>query len=150
MSQFYGLLAGLFVAGATWGISTYVSAQSGWLAGLFLVVFFTVTTIYIQGDEVNDRQRSVLNTLSGMEVAILERLKTLDETLKSLQSPSRPEVTGAIRQSDLDGMIGLVQDILRDETAARSPKGAPQRDRVEPLAPPSEVALGPPSAPESS
>jgi hypothetical protein len=118
MSQFYGLLAGLFVCASTWGAMTYISEQVGWLTGVFLLVFFTVTTVYINGDEVNERQKSVVRSLADMEIIFFEKLKMIERKIdyleEKLTAGQSTPLKSAPHVQELDDMIGMVEQILED------------------------------------
>jgi hypothetical protein len=68
MSLFYGLAAGLFVSGSTWAAMTYISHIAGICLGLFLLTFFVVSTVYLTGDDLVERQRTLLKALTNTEV----------------------------------------------------------------------------------
>jgi hypothetical protein len=116
MSQLYGLLAGLFVCVSTWGAMTYISEQVGWLIGVFLLIFFTVTTVYINGDEVNERQKNVSKSLSDMEIILFQKLKMIERKIDVLEEKlgKEPAVDTRSEVQELDDMIGMVDHILTD------------------------------------
>lgn len=118
MSQLYGMLAGLFVCASTWGAMTYVSQEIGWLVGLFLLMFFTVTTIYINGDEMNERQKNVVKSLTSMEILFFERLKHIERKIDTLEAQAQGSPThkpdAPRHQHELDTMINMVEQILVD------------------------------------
>jgi hypothetical protein len=122
MSQLYGLLAGLFVCASSWGVMTYVSQEVGWLVGLFLLVFFTITTVYINGDEMQVRQKNLIKSFIDMEANLCKQLKYIEQRI---DFPERKGVDGdagkpeaAAHQQELDSMIHMVEQIL--EEARRS------------------------------
>jgi hypothetical protein len=78
MSLFYGLAAGLFVSASTWAAMTYISQMVGICLGFFLLTFFAVSTIYVTGDELMDRQKTLLKAVTSTEMLMLERLKDID------------------------------------------------------------------------
>ena len=114
MSQLYGLLAGIFVCASTWGAMTYVSEQVGWLRGVFLLMFFTVTTVYINGDEVNERQKHVSKSLSDMEIILFQKLKMIEQKIDYLEQKLGNEPAAGARSEvqELDDIIGMVDQIL--------------------------------------
>ena len=119
MSQLYGLLAGFFVCASTWGGITYLSADIGWLVGVFLLVFFTTTTIYLNGDEVHERQKSLSKSLTDMEVIFLQQLKMIERKIDvveqkcALQPSYRAE--GPDASQALEAVIRMVERILSDD-----------------------------------
>lgn len=118
MSQLYGLFAGLFVCASTWGAMTYLSTDIGWLVGVFLLVFFVTTTIYINGDEVQERQKSLLKSVTDMEIIVHQRLKMIErkiagiEHVLTVRAPHRASTTDA--SHTLDSMIHMIDHILTD------------------------------------
>lgn len=122
MSQLYGLLAGLFVCVSTWGAMTYVSVQVGWLVGVFLLIFFTVTTVYINGDEVNERQKNVIKALSDMEIIFFQKLKMIERKIDYLEEKSGngPAADTGSEMQELDDIIGMVDQILTHQPKSRS------------------------------
>lgn len=118
MSQLYGLFAGLFVCLPTWAAVTYVSAQTGLLIGLFLVTFFVVTTIYVNGDEMTERHKTLAKSLTDMEIIFFDQLKLLEakidiihEATPALQSRHSPLAESS---DDLDKMIDMIERILNE------------------------------------
>ena len=78
MSIFYGVAAGLFVSGATWTAMTYISQLVGICVGFFLLTFFVVSAVYLTGDDLADRQKTLLKMLTRTEGLVLEQLKDID------------------------------------------------------------------------
>jgi hypothetical protein len=89
MSLFYGLAAGLFVSASTWAAMTYVSQLAGICLGFFLLTFFVVSAVYLTGDDLIERQKILLKTLTNTEVVFFERLRDLDSKVNSLLAPLR-------------------------------------------------------------
>jgi hypothetical protein len=122
MSQLYGLLAGLFVCASMWGAMTYISDQVGLLVGVFLVIFFTVTTIYINGDEVNERQKGIVRSIADMEIIFAHKLKMIERKIDYLEDHATKKsfsTAGAASNSkELDDMIGMIEQILGNQEAA--------------------------------
>jgi hypothetical protein len=118
MSQLYGLLAGVFVCVSSWGAMTYISEQVGWLIGVFLLMFFTVTTVYINGDEVNERQKNVSKSLSDMEIILFQKLKMIEQKIDYLEEKFGNEPAADTRSEvqGLDDIIGMVNQILANQT----------------------------------
>lgn len=83
MSQFYGLLAGLFVGLATWAATVYVNELAGLVVGLFLLTFFAVSTIYMTGDELLERQRTFSEALVQLESSMTTRLREIEHAVRS-------------------------------------------------------------------
>ena len=116
MSQLYGLLAGLFVGLATWAATVYVSALAGLCVGLFLLTFFAVSTIYLTGDELIERQKIFSKALVDLEMILLARFTTLEEKVSSLET--RPEAAPPVARAQpadiqaVDAMLRTLDNIL--------------------------------------
>ena len=118
MSQLYGLFAGIFVCLPTWAALTYASTQVGLLVGLFLVTFFVVTTVYVNGDEMTERHKTLSRSLSDMEIIFFDQLKLLEAKIEAVQESTPPASSGAFvfdaPSGDLDKMIDMVERILNE------------------------------------
>jgi hypothetical protein len=118
VSQLYGLLAGLFVCLPTWAAVTYVSTQIGLLIGLFLVTFFVVTTIYVNGDEMTERHKTLTKSLTDMEIIFFDQLKLLEAKIDTVYeaTPASQSRTSPHAESsgDLDKMIDMIERILHE------------------------------------
>jgi hypothetical protein len=125
MSQLYGLLAGLFVCASSWGVMTYVSQEVGWLVSLFLLMFFTVTTVYINGDEMHVRQKNLIKSFTDMEANLCEKLKYIEQKIDSLErkgvdgDADKPEA--AAHPQELDSMIHMLEQILEEGGESDAP-----------------------------
>jgi len=118
VSQLYGLFAGLFVCLPTWAAVTYVSTQIGLLIGLFLVTFFVVTTIYVNGDEMTERHKTLTKSLTDMEIIFFDQLKLLEAKIDIVHeaAPASQSRTSPLAESsgDLDKMIDMIEHILNE------------------------------------
>jgi hypothetical protein len=118
VSQLYGLLAGLFVCLPTWAAVTYMSTQIGLLIGLFLVTFFVVTTIYVNGDEMTERHKTLTKSFTDMEIIFFDQLKLLEAKIDTVHeaTPALPSRTSPLAESsdDLDKMIDMIERILHE------------------------------------
>lgn len=118
MSQLYGLFAGIFVCLPTWAALTYASTQVGLLVGLFLVTFFVVTTVYVNGDEMTERHKTLSRSLSDMEIIFFDQLKLLEAKIEAVQESTPAAGSGAFGfdapSGDLDKMIDMVEHILNE------------------------------------
>ena len=115
MSLFYGLAAGLFVSASTWAAMTYVSQMGGICLGFFLLTFFVVSAVYLTGDDLIERQKMLLKTLTNTEVVFFERLRDIDAKVNSLvPSPpaGRPPEPEAEHGQTLDTLLVSLDDIL--------------------------------------
>jgi hypothetical protein len=126
MSLFYGLAAGLFVSASTWAAMTYISQMVGICLGFFLLTFFAVSTIYVTGDELMDRQKALLKALTSTEMLMLERLKDIDARLSRVAlTPTGTAATpGTIdAMSRVEALLTLLDAILQpvDGPAAAAP-----------------------------
>lgn len=118
MSQLYGLFAGLFVCLPTWAAVTYLSTQTGLLIGLFLVTFFVVTTIYVNGDEMAERHKTLTKSLTDMEIIFFDQLKLLEAKIDTVHeaTPTSQRRTSPLAESsgDLDKMLDMIERILNE------------------------------------
>jgi hypothetical protein len=118
VSQLYGLFAGIFVCLPTWAALTYASTQVGLLVGLFLVTFFIVTTVYVNGDEMTERHKTLSRSLSDMEIIFFDQLKLLESKIEAVQESTPPVRHNAFGfdapSGDLDKMIDMVERILNE------------------------------------
>jgi hypothetical protein len=116
MSQFYGLLAGLFVCLATWVATVYVAEFAGLLVGLFLLTFFAVSTVYLTGDELMERQKAFSQILVDMEGTFVERLTGIESQISHLATvvPAEPAATPAAEPDvrTLNAMLETLDTIL--------------------------------------
>jgi hypothetical protein len=121
MSHLYGFLAGLFVCASVWGAMTYISDQAGLLVGVFLVIFITVTTVYIHGDEVNEHQKGIIRSLTDMEIIFFDKLKMIERKIDYLEDhvtkTSLPTAQSASNSKEIDDMIGMIEQILGNQEA---------------------------------
>lgn len=122
MSQLYGLFAGLFVCLPTWAAMTYVSAQVGLLVGLFLMTFFVVATVYVNGDEMSECYKKLTKTFTDMEIIFFDKLKTLESKIETSRDDVKPTDSETLRleaaAGNLDKMINMVEHILNDHDRA--------------------------------
>jgi hypothetical protein len=129
MSLFYGLAAGLFVSGSTWVAIIYVSEMAGICLGMFLLTFFVISAVYLTGDDVSERQKTLLKALTNTEVVFFERLKDVDykvNRLMALAQAERPAAPPAQMQT-LDTLLTTLDDILASDTSATLPTGETPR-----------------------
>jgi predicted PurR-regulated permease PerM len=130
MSLFYGLAAGLFVSVSTWAAMTYISHMAGICLGLFLVTFFVVSAVYLTGDDLVERQRTLLKALTNTEVVFFERLKDLDNKmnrLAALAQGRRASEPVSDHVQALDTLLITLDGIL----SATDTSSAPQAIRQE-------------------
>jgi hypothetical protein len=119
MSQLYGLLAGLFVCLATWAVTVYVTELAGLLVGLFLLTFFAVSTIYLTGDELVERQKASTKALVDMEVIFFEKLKDIEYKISHLEARSGAGPTHtATAESDMQTLNAMLRTL---DTILESP-----------------------------
>jgi cell division protein FtsL len=109
MSQLYGVVAGLLVCLSSWAATTYISMLAGVLVGLFLLTFFTVSAIYLSGDELIERQKAATKALTDMEVIVFERLKDLDRKVSRLETAANGSHS---RVEELETLLAMVDEIL--------------------------------------
>jgi hypothetical protein len=97
---------------------TYASTQVGLLVGLFLITFFVVTTVYVNGDEMTERHKTLSRSLSDMEIIFFDQLKLLEAKIETVQESTPPAGSGAFvfdaPSGDLDKMINMVERILNE------------------------------------
>jgi hypothetical protein len=128
MSLFYGLAAGLFVSASTWAAMTYVSQLAGICLGFFLLTFFVVSAVYLTGDDLIERQKMLLKTLTNTEVVFFERLRDIDFKVNSLMASmrtSRSAESEAEHAQTLNTLLTSLDDILTvADTATVSPEEA--------------------------
>jgi hypothetical protein len=129
MSLFYGLAAGLFVSGSTWAAMTYISHIAGICLGLFLLTFFVVSTVYLTGDDLVERQRTLLKALTNTEVVFFERLKDLDGKMNKLAAPAqgrRASEPVPDQVQALDTLLTTLDGILSASDTSSSPQALRQ------------------------
>jgi hypothetical protein len=115
MSLFYGFAAGLSVGGLTWAAMTYISQLAGICLGLFLLTFFVVSAVYLTGDDLVERQKTLLKALTNTEVVFFDRLKDIDSKVNRLAVATpvgrMTEATTAHAQT-LDTLLTTLDDLL--------------------------------------
>jgi hypothetical protein len=129
MALFYGLAAGLFVSASTWAAMTYISHLAGICRGLFLLTFFVVSAVYLTGDDLVERQRTLLKALTNAEVVFFERLKDLDYKMNRLAAPTqgrRAAEPGSDHVQTLDTLLTTLDGILSATDTSSSPQAIRQ------------------------
>jgi hypothetical protein len=130
MSLFYGLAAGLFVSGSTWVAIIYVSEMAGICLGMFLLTFFVISAVYLTGDDLSERQKTLLKALTNTEVVFFERLKDVDykvNRLTALVQAERPPAPPPAQMQTLDTLLTTLDDILASDTSVTLPTGETPR-----------------------
>jgi hypothetical protein len=117
MAQIYGVLAGLFVCLGTWAATAYVSALTGLLVGLFLLTFFAVSSIYLTGDEIMERQKTFATTLMKLEAGWSERLAGVEHRVQDLESTPTPRAEWEADTQALDALLQQLDRILENNAA---------------------------------
>lgn len=127
MSLFYGFAAGLFVSGSTWAAITYISHLAGICLGLFLLTFFVVSAVYLTGDDLIDRQKTLLKALTNTEVVFFERLKDIESRVNRLATSASlgrvPEAATSQVQT-LETLLTRLDDLLATPDMPSLPTGA--------------------------
>ena len=129
MSLFYGLAAGLFVSVSSWAAMTYISHMAGVCLGLFLLTFFVVSAVYLTGDDLVERQRTLLKALTNTEVVFFERLKDLDYKMNRLVAPVQERHTAepvSEHIQTLDTLLTTLDGILSTTDTSSSPQAMRQ------------------------
>jgi hypothetical protein len=143
MSLFYGVAAGLFVSGATWAATTYISQLVGICLGFFLLTFLVISAVYLTGDDLMDRQKTLLKTLTRMEGLVLERLKDIDYKVSRVAT-SRAVGTSttdtAAPLQRLEALLTLL-DNIRQPTDVSPPTLPDNTAASRPLLHPEEVSV---------
>lgn len=125
MSQLYGFFAGLVGCASTWGAMAVLSHEVGWLVGIFLLVFLTVTTVYSNSEEIQERQDRASKALRDMETIFSGKLRQIERQIEGLE-----EEGGAHRKAvsesppspqEWDAMLHLLEHILHTSDTEHDP-----------------------------
>ena len=129
MSQLYGLLAGLFVGLATWAATVYVSQLAGLCVGLFLLTFFAVSTIYLTGDDLLERQKVFSKALVDLEMILLDKFKALEGKVSNLETmPGDLPPIASAAEPDIQALNAMLHtlDTLLETKEMPPPESAPR------------------------
>jgi hypothetical protein len=78
-----------------------------------------VTTVYVNGDEMTERHKTLIKSLTDMEIIFFDRLKFLEAKIDTMHEvasvSSRAGASFAEDAGDLDKMIDMVEHILNEQ-----------------------------------